>query len=173
MSLDDLANLGQVIGAIAVVISLIYVALQIRQNTNAVRSATAQTVHEHFANWYHLVAADGELAKIVANGLRDYASLSEHQRVRFVAAFMAFLSYSQNAFLKWREGLFASPLWLGWEQVMMNLFGAPGGKAFWKERAYMFGDEFRRYVENDLMKREPHPDAKPMGAFSISTGPND
>jgi hypothetical protein len=170
MTLDDLANIGQVIGAIAVVISLFYVAHQIRQNTNAVRSATAQAVHEHFANWYHLVAADDELAKIVANGLRDYASLSEHQRVRFVAAFMAFLSYSQNAFLKWREGLFASPLWLGWEQVMMNLFGAPGGKAFWKDRAYMFGDEFRRYVENDLMKREPHPDAKPMGAFSIAEG---
>jgi len=29
----------------------------------------------------------------------------------------------------------------------------------------MFGEEFRRYVENDLMKREPHPDAKPLGAF--------
>jgi hypothetical protein len=70
MSLNDLANLGQVIGALAVVISLIYVALQIRQNKNAVRSATAQTVHEHFANWYHLIAADAELAQIAANGLR-------------------------------------------------------------------------------------------------------
>jgi hypothetical protein len=139
MSLNDLANIGQVIGAIAVVISLIYVALQIRQNTNAVRSATVQTVHEHFAKWYHLVAADDELAQIVATGLRDYESLSEKQRVRFIAAFMSFLSYSQNAFLKWRQGLLASPLWLAWEQVMMNLFGAPGGKAFWKDRAYMFG----------------------------------
>jgi hypothetical protein len=45
MSLNDLANLGQVIGALAVVISLIYVAFQIRQNTNAIRSATTQTVH--------------------------------------------------------------------------------------------------------------------------------
>jgi hypothetical protein len=36
-----------------------------------------------------------------------------------------------------------------------------------RERAFMFGEEFRRYVENDLMKREPHPDAKPLGAFSI------
>jgi hypothetical protein len=26
---------------------------------------------------------------------------------------------------------------------------------------------FRHHVENDLMKREPHPDAKPMGAFPI------
>ena len=114
MSLNDLANLGQVIGALAVVISLIYVALQIRQNTNAVRSATAQTVHEHFAKWYHLVAADDVLSQIVANGLRDYASLSEKEKVRFIATFMAFLSYSQNAFLKWREGLLASPLWMGW-----------------------------------------------------------
>src|SRR5262245_868299 len=170
MSLDDLANLGQVIGAIAVVISLIYVALQIRQNTNAVRSATAQAVHEHFAKWYHLVAADDELAKIVASGLRDYASLSEHERVRFVAAFMSFLSYSQNAFLKWRDGLLASPLWLGWELVIMNLVCAPGGKAFWKDRAYMFGDEFRRYIDDDLIKRELHHDAKTMGAVSIGQG---
>src|SRR5216117_3483657 len=69
MNLNDLANLGQIIGALAVVISLFYVASQIRQNTNAVRSATAQTVHEHFAKWYHLVAANDELAQIVAQGL--------------------------------------------------------------------------------------------------------
>ena len=168
MTLSDLANLGQVIGAIAVVISLIYVAMQIRQNTNAVRSATAQTVHEHFAKWYHLVAADDELAQIVANGLRDYGSLSEQERVRFIAAFMSFLSYSQNAFLKWREGLLASPLWLGWELVIMNLVCAPGGKVFWKDRAYMFGDEFRRYIEGEVMKKKPHADAKPMGVFSLS-----
>jgi hypothetical protein len=71
MNLNDLANLGQIIGALAVVISLFYAAHQIRQNTNAVRSATAQTVHEHFAKWYHLVAADAELSRMVANGLRD------------------------------------------------------------------------------------------------------
>lgn len=167
MNLNDLANIGQVIGALAVVVSLIYVALQIRQNTNAVRSATAQTVHEHFANWYHLLASDPALSQIAANGLRDYQSLTEAERVRFIAVFMSFLSYSQNAFLKWREKLLDSQLWLGWEFVIMNLVCAPGGKALWKERGYMFGEEFRRYVDNDLMKREPHPDAKPLGAFSI------
>ena len=167
MTLNDFANLGQLIGALVVVISLIYVALQIRQNTNAVRSATAQTVHEHFANWYHLIAADAELAQIAANGLRDYSSLSQQEKVRFIPTFMSFISYSQNAFLKWREGLLKPALWLGWEQVMMNLFGAPGGKALWKERSYLFGEEFRRYIENDLMIRPPHPDAKPLGAFTI------
>ncbi len=164
MSLGDLANLGQIIGAIAVVISLFYVAYQIRQNTNAVRSATAQAVHEHFAKWYHLLAADGDLSQIVANGLLDYSSLSDQEKARFIATFMAFLSYSQNAFLKWREGLLASPLWMGWELLIMNLICAPGGRMFWKERSYLLGEEFRQYVESELMKRPPHPDAKPRPA---------
>jgi hypothetical protein len=172
MSLSDLANIGQVIGAIAVVVSLIYVALQIRQNTNAVRAATAQSVHEHFANWYQLFASDESLAPMAVKGLRDYDSLSETEKARFVAVFMAFLSYGQNAFLKWRQGLLSPSLWNGWEQVLMNLIGAPGGKGLWKERAYLFGEEFRRYVQDDLMKRTPHPDAKPLGAFSIGRQPS-
>jgi len=167
MSLNDLANIGQVIGAIAVVISLIYVAMQIRQNTNAVRAATAQSVHEHFANWYQLVASDSTTAQVVVQGLKDYNALSETDKARFISAFMAFLSYSQNAFIKWKQGLLEPSLWMAWEQIIINLTGAPGGKAFWKDRAYLFGEEFRRYVEDDLIKRAPHPDAKPMGAFSI------
>ena len=167
MNLNDLANLGQIIGAMAVVVSLNYVGLQIRQNTNAVRAAAAQSVHEHFASWYHLLASDESLAQVVIDGIKDYGSLSEKDKARFIATFMAFLSYSQNAFLKWRQGLLAPSLWLGWEQIIMNLAGAPGGRAFWKERAYLFGEEFRRHVEDDLMKGTPHPDAKPLGAFSI------
>jgi hypothetical protein len=167
MNLNDLANIGQVIGAIAVVISLIYVALQIRQNTSAVRSPHRAISSRAFCKLVSSHPADAELSRIAANGLRDYQSLSENERTRFIAAFMSFLSYSQNAFLKWRQGLLAPSLWLGWEQVMMNLFGAPGGKAFWKERGYMFGDEFRRYIEDDLIIREPHPEAKPLGAFTI------
>ena len=112
MSLSDLANIGQVIGAIAVVISLIYVALQIRQNTSAIRSATAQSVHEHFANWYQSFARDASLAEVGVKGLKDYSTLSEMEKARLVSTFMAFLSYGQNAFLKWRQGLLAPSLWL-------------------------------------------------------------
>lgn len=165
--LANLSSLAEIIGAIAVVVSLFYVASQIRQNTRAVKSATAQSVHEHYASWYHLLANDGELSQIVVNGLKDYSSLSETDKARFVATFMAFLSYSQNAFFKWREHALSEELWSGWELLMMNLVSAPGGRSFWKERGYIFGEEFREYVENDIMNREPHPEARPMGAFSI------
>jgi hypothetical protein len=116
-----------------------------------------------------MLAADAELAQVTASGLRAYASLSETEKARFVATFMAFLSCSQDAFIKWREGSLAPELWSGWELVMMNLVISPGGQEFWQERGYLFGKEFRHYVENDIMKREPHPSAKPMGAFSIGS----
>ena len=46
MNLQDLANIGQVIGAIAMVLSLFYVGFRTRQNTAAVRSATAQAMRD-------------------------------------------------------------------------------------------------------------------------------
>ena len=50
---------------------------------------------------------------------------------------------------------------------LRQIIGGLGGKALWKERAYLFGEEFRLYIENDLMVGPPHSDAKPLGAFTI------
>ncbi len=165
--LQDLRNIGEFLAAIATIISLIYVAIQIRGNTKAVRSAAAQTIHEAFATWYRMLASDAELSQLAANGLKDYSGLSEGDKARFIATFMAFLSYCQDAYIKWKEGSLSAELWSGWELVMMNLVNAPGGKEFWKERGYLFGEDFQCHVENDIMKRKPHPKAKPMGAFPI------
>jgi len=167
MTFQDLGNIGEFVAALATVATLVYLAIQIRSNTNAVRSAATQSVHEAFATWYRMLAADSTLSQLVTNGLRDYSCLSETDKARFIATFMAFLSCSQDAFIKWKEGSLSHELWMGWELVMMNLVNAPGGKEFWNERGYLFGDMFRDHVENDIMKRTPHPRAKPMGAFSI------
>ena len=88
-------------------------------------------------------------------------------KARFVAIFMAFLSYSQNAFLKWRHVLLDPSLWRGWEQVIMNLVCSLGGKGLWKERSYLFGEEFRSLCRKRFDETTPHPEAKPFGAFSV------
>ena len=169
MTIQDLGSIGELIGAIATVATLAYLAIQIRSSTIAVRSTAAQSVHESFATWYRMLAADAGLSELMTNGLRDYSSLSETERARFVSASMAILLCTQDAFIKWREGTLAPELWSGWELVTMNLVKAPGGKILWRERGYMFGADFRDHVENDIMRREPHPDAKPLGAFSIGS----
>ena len=49
-----------------------------------------------------------------------------------------------------------------------NLVLPPDGQAFWQKRGYLFGEEFRDHVENDIMRRKPHVSARPMGAFPIA-----
>lgn len=167
MTLQDIGSIGEIVGALAVVVSLFYVGSQIRQNTAAVRSSTAQAVHDNYASWYTSIANNRELTEIAVAGLKDFSGLAETEKAMFISAFMGFLSYSQNAFYQWRAGSLSPQLWVGWEALIINLVGAPGGKQFWAERGYAFGSEFRDHVENVLMKRQPAPEAKPFGAFKI------
>ena len=64
------------------------------------------------------------------------------------------------------EGSLSPELWATWELLMMSLVCSPGGVSFWRERDYLFIEDFRAHVEN-VMKREPHPKAKALGVFSI------
>jgi hypothetical protein len=169
MSLQDWSNIAQVIGALAVVISLVYVGFQVKRNTSAVRSATAQAIHNNYGDWYMSMTSDAELNRIAIKGLKDYSSLEEVEKARFIEAFMAFTSYSQNAFYQWREKSLSPWLWGGWELLVMNLLASPGGKEFWKERGYVFGNEYRDYVEKVIMTKKPHPEARPLGAFKIGS----
>jgi len=165
--LSDIANLAEIFGALAVLVSLIYVGYQVKQNTSAVRSATAQEVHNNYAVWYQNVAADAALSEISLKGLQDYSSLTDLEKIRFVSTWMAFLSYTQNAFFQYTDGLLSNHLWEGWVFVMMNLFSTPGGGEFWGERSYMFSQEFQGFVTTEIMTREPHANARSFGVLPI------
>jgi len=110
---------------------------------------------------------DAKLNWIALKGLKAYYSFAEIEKERLIEKFMAFISFSQNAFYQWREKSLSPWLWDGWELLTMNLLAAPGGEGFWKERGYVFGREYREYVEKVILTRKPHPEARPFGAFKI------
>jgi hypothetical protein len=104
MTLQDWSNLAQVIGALAVVISLFYVGFQIKGNTSAVRSATAQAVHDNYADWYMNLMGDADLNRIAIKGLKDYSSLDETEKAQFIETFMAFISFRRMRFTSGGKG---------------------------------------------------------------------
>jgi len=134
MTIETLASLSQIIGAVGVVGSLIFVGLQIRDNSNAVRSATAQAVHDNYAGWYLALTSNGQALATAAKGFVNLDALAPVEKEQFVCTFMAFLSHSQNAFHQWKAGHLSDGLWAGWDALMMNLVNTPGGAAFWAER---------------------------------------
>ena len=115
MTLQDWSNFAQVIGAIAVVISLFYVGFQIKRNTSAVRSATAQAIHNNYADWYMNLMGDAELNRIALKGVRDYASLDDIEKAQFIETFMGiYLFFAERLLPVAQKGVISLALgWLG------------------------------------------------------------
>lgn len=88
--LEDLGNIGDFLGGIGVVITLIYLAVQIRQNTRQLRSdsAAAQTrslegTNTDISKWIEGIVANRDVAELWAQGLIDIDSLDATDRLRF------------------------------------------------------------------------------------------
>jgi hypothetical protein len=169
MTLENIYYIGQTVAVIAIFSSLIFVGFQIRENSAAVRSATAQAVHDNYGAWYMAQGADAEALSASIKGFLDYEGLAPIEKAHFVCTYMAFLSHSQNAFYQWKEGHLSTDLWKGWEALMMNLVNTPGGAAFWRERCYVFGEKFQHHVD-EIMTRKPDPRARALGVVPVTQG---
>ena len=58
LKLSELANIAEIIGAFAVVVSLIYVGIQVNDSAGAVRSASANDANVALQNWYLQIGSD-------------------------------------------------------------------------------------------------------------------
>jgi len=98
-----LGNFGEFFGAIAVVVTLIYLAGQLRQNTKALRSASYEHWNEissSFTDFYAQYAA--EICEIQRHSSLDQLTLPE--RIMFTALAIKTIDQAQTAFLHHRAG---------------------------------------------------------------------
>ena len=83
MNLSDVGNMAEAVAAVAVVISLVYLAIQIRQNTKAVRASSYQEVANGVTNFNSSLAQNKEMARIYLKGNEDPKQLSPEESLRF------------------------------------------------------------------------------------------
>ena len=84
MTLETLARIGEFAGAIAVVVTLAYLAIQVRQNNRETRAQTAWRITESINHFTATLTSDGEAADIWCRGNDDFESLSRVERERYV-----------------------------------------------------------------------------------------
>jgi len=150
MNLQDLAAISEIIAALAVVISLIYVAIQIRQNnrqldenTNAVRaSAVYSGLHLIFDNRI-AIFNDGETADIFYRGLEDPEELSAVEKTRFRLIFANAVDALFNTFSQTKASGFSPETWEAQEATARRLMGTAGGRWFWSNYRHEYREDFR------------------------------
>ena len=79
MNWNAIGAMGEILGAVGVIITLIYLARQIRQNTRATRLATAQSVSAAARDWNRPLLLDPELAWTFQVGTEDPTKLDTSQ----------------------------------------------------------------------------------------------
>ena len=147
MSLSDLGNIGEFVGAIGVVVSFAFLAVQIRNNTRAIRDAAAKDMAEHTAEFLAPIVADGEVARIFHTGLRDWTELTEIERVRFSMLMFGAFYYFQNLHTLHRRHRIEAEYWESQWQVMLYYAGHAGFREWWKRARAHLNRSFVEYME--------------------------
>jgi hypothetical protein len=83
MSLQDLGNLGELIAAVATVLTLAYLAIQLKQNTNALRSQTFQQSSMDMSLTANAISSNEELASILVKTKDNLDDLNPVEKLRF------------------------------------------------------------------------------------------
>jgi len=102
MTLEAIYYIGQTIAVLAIVISLIFVGVQIRQNTAQTKADAAEAAHRSFLDWYYNQTP--EMAAVFVKANEDFESLSTEDRLVTFTIAMPMLMNLQEAHIKWIEG---------------------------------------------------------------------
>ena len=125
MTLQDVASIGELLGAVGVIISLIYLAAQVRQNTAALRASSITGVTDKTADGMGMVATDAELAKLLAKGVEASSPLEAHERIRFELLMGSWFTHWQGMHRQISVGAIDEELFTAWFPVIAFYANSP------------------------------------------------
>jgi hypothetical protein len=151
MTLLEWGALGELIGGIAIIVSLIYVGAQIKQNTKATTIATSQDfIHMHSELTSH-ISDRQEFRDIYWRGLQGLSNLQDSETAAFIAWMIQTFRAWEAFWFQWQEGVFDDRLWRGWRAQFCDLFGHVGAREAWSLRRHQLSDEFQEYVDQQVL----------------------
>jgi hypothetical protein len=145
MNWDAIGATGDILGAFAVVISLGYVAVQIRQNTKATRQQSYHDLVTRRSQWFYALVATRDVANIrIAGAAGETFDRVDSQR--FVALMINFMSHFQDVYLQRATGIVEEHVWLAERRFLAAVNSAPGFVDWWKSASQYFLPEFVQEV---------------------------
>ena len=151
MNWEAISAIGQIVGAFAVVISLIYVAREIRRNARAERLASMDTV----IRWLGELVAHPHLRELYYRGIHDFESLKGADLVGFSMLMDQLFYIYQEMYYQQLEGQLDQRVWGMTEAPMRDLIGYSGIQAWWRLRSHWFSEEFVNHINQLQQTAKP------------------
>jgi hypothetical protein len=146
MTLFELGAIGELVGGIGIIVSLVYVGFQIRQSAQASRAETVQSFTAQYTE-VMLHATEKDFRDIWWRGRSGLKHLKESEIVAFFAYFTAIMRIYEGFFFQEQDGSFDSRVFKSWMVQLTDIFSSEGLREFWEIRKRYFATEFIEFVE--------------------------
>lgn len=151
-SLTEWSAMAEIIATVAVVVSLLFVAHTVRQNTLAVQAQNDNFLYEMQFARTREISANPDLAAIYVK-VRKGESLSEVERTRFIWDKYQELSTWELAYNRHRDGLYSDEDWSGWDKYYQNYFLEQFPKDWWEEARIFYQQDFQDHVDAAYVRK--------------------
>jgi len=158
VTLSDLASIGSFVSGVAVLISLVYLASQVRQGNRATRAEIHQNILTGWLSAGNLVTQNAEVfARGLAADAGKFDAMSDADKLVFVTVAMAMFRHYENVFLQNREGYVRSEDWNAWTTHLLMYFNMQGVRYWWTMRRSSFSPAFVAFLESASPSSMPAP----------------
>jgi hypothetical protein len=154
MNWDAIGAIGEVVGALAVFITLGYLAVQIRQNTKAVRASALDSGVNSVNAVRVAMFENAEVASFYTKGLESPDNLDVEERVRFRILLHTIFWAVWNLYAQATYGGLSATTWTAQVPLVVRILDTPGGAWFWSDYRMEFEEAFRQEVEKIMEEHE-------------------
>lgn len=151
--LSDMANIAEIVGAFAVVISLVYVGIQVKDSVGASRSASVNDANVALQTWYLEVGSNEQTSALFYRGLLSEEALPAEEEFQFLMMFHGVFLAFQNSFWLAEEGTLDPELLDALTAAILGVKDTPGMRRYWRQRRSYLNASFGFYVD-ELLERE-------------------
>lgn len=160
MTLEQWAFIAQIISAVAVIVSLVFVGHQVSKATSAIRASSSQAHSGLYTDLVQSIIDNDDFARIWSVGLTDPEALSEQEWVRFVAYASALFRLYESSRVQWLNGRLDDDHWHTIERQAVDFGHLPGLQSAWALRKNWYSEEFRNWFDALKPLEAPAPYAR-------------
>jgi len=147
MNWEAISAISQMIGSIAVVFSVLYLALQVHSSTRIAKLAAQDTAATALREVTKPLAENADLARVWRRGLEDLQSLPAEEQARFFHTCYQFLKAFETIHFHYIHGVMDQQIWQGWCGLLQHYIATPGMDHYWKLRQDLFSTRFRQFIQ--------------------------
>ncbi len=150
MELQAYTLIAEVVGAVAVVLTLIYLAIQLRQNTKALRTSAYQGMVANSMQILTTLLADPERAQFFLRVQSNPGQITEEDGVRWHWFMLAAFRHWDNLYYQYRTGALETEMWEGYDHLMTNWLQNQAWSEWFMEHEESFSRSLRVLIHDKI-----------------------